>query len=458
MKRIRIPYLLLALCLSLAGCQEGFLDEKPVKSQVVPSSLNDLQALLDNTNIMNRGTSHNLGVVGSDDYFVSTEHWRLISLPEQRNAYRWAKDIFENQPSQDWDNAYQRVLYANTVLEGLEQISPATSAERVQYEQIKGAALFFRAWSFYSLAQLFSKPYDPATAAQDPGIPLRLSADVTAPASRQTVAQTYARIQEDLLLAHSLLPATPLVPQRPGKAAASFLLARLFLQVGDYPQALAQADATLALSAGLLDYNTLNPAARYPFPAKGVGNPEIIFHTWLVGQSILGPTRLQADTVLFRSYADQDLRKQAFFFLNAGIRTFKGSYDGADNLSSSFTTGEMYLTKAECLARLGQPEAALETLNLLLRKRFRTGTFSPLTGANTPEVLARVLQERRKELVLRGVRWEDLRRLNRDPRFAVTLARVLEGTRIELPPGDVRYTWPIPDNVTEAGGMPQNPR
>jgi len=68
------------------------------------------------------------------------------------------------------------------------------------------------------------------------------------------------------------------------------------------------------------------------------------------------------------------------------------------------------------------------------------------------------LKERRKELLFRGLRWTDLRRLNLDPRFAVTLARNVSGQIYSLPPEDPRYAWPIPDDEIQASGIPQNPR
>ena len=60
---------------------------------------------------------------------------------------------------------------------------------------------------------------------------------------------------------------------------------------------------------------------------------------------------------------------------------------------------------------------------------------------------------------MRGLRWTDLRRLNRDPRYAVTLTRSINGTTYMLPPNDARYVYPIPDAVIAANpGMEQNVR
>ncbi|TPE42452.1 RagB/SusD family nutrient uptake outer membrane protein [Pontibacter mangrovi] len=449
------------LCLltlaALPSCEKEFLELKPDKTLVVPTTLEDLQALLDHGAVMNTGTSHALAEFGSDDYYVSTATWQLLPRPEEKNGYIWAKEVYEGQPVNDWDYAYRRILYANTVLEGLEKLQPSP-AQQAAWSQAKGMALFHRGWAFFQLAQLFAKPYDAATAAQDPGIPLRLSADVGAVPTRQSVAETYRQILEDLQAAEALLPEHAIVPQRPGKAAARQVLARTYLQLGDYQQALTSTEGALQLSSTLLDYNTLDTSAAFPFPTQGVGNPEIVFYSNQYALEILFAGRVQVDSVLYQSYDTLDLRRQAFFYYEGDKLTFKGSYEGFYSLSTALTTGELYLTKAECLARLGQPEEALHTLNQLLARRYEAGAFEPLTTDNTPDVLGRILEERRKELLFRGVRWQDLRRLNKDPRFAKTLVRHIDGKRYELPPNDPRYVWPIPDNVVQASGLPQNPR
>ncbi|GAB3832860.1 hypothetical protein GCM10028895_51150 [Pontibacter rugosus] len=100
---------------------------------------------------------------------------------------------------------------------------------------------------------------------------------------------------------------------------------------------------------------------------------------------------------------------------------------------------------------------ALERLNTLLRYRWRTGTFVELTAATPDEALALVLQERRKELLMRGLRWMDIKRLNREG-AGITLRRVLDGRAYVLPPGDPRFALPLPEEVIELSGMTQNPR
>ncbi len=120
---------------------------------------------------------------------------------------------------------------------------------------------------------------------------------------------------------------------------------------------------------------------------------------------------------------------------------------------------EMYLIRAECLARQGNKEAALSDLNALLRKRFKTGTFTDLGAASVLDALTLVLSERRKELPFTGnIRWEDLRRLNKEANFRRTLTRIVSGNTYTLLPNDARYVLPIPQVEIEITGLTQNER
>jgi len=101
-----------------------------------------------------------------------------------------------------------------------------------------------------------------------------------------------------------------------------------------------------------------------------------------------------------------DLRTSVFFFPYNGYYGFKGNYARALYLSfSGIATDEMYLIRAECYAI----REAMDDLNTLLLKRYRTGTYVPLSINNKEDALARILLERRKELLMRGLRWIDIK-------------------------------------------------
>jgi hypothetical protein len=291
------------------------------------------------------------------------------------------------------------------------------------------------------------------------GIPLKLSADIDEPVFRASVAATYDRILNDLHAAAQLLPLTSAYKTRPNRIAAWGLLARVYLGMEEYPLAERYADSVLKYHNTLIDYNTISTTAANPFT---IFNAEVIFHSRGGAASSLTQARAKIDSNLYQSYATNDLRKAAYYKSNGnGSYSFKGSYEGSSTGNSWFNglaTDEIMLIRAECRARAGNTNGALSDLNTLMQKRWKSGMFVPITAANADDALGKILVERRKELVMRYLRWSDLRRLNKDPRYAVTLKRNLNGTIVELKPNDPRYVLLIPEPVIRISGIPQNPR
>src|SRR6185312_12811250 len=95
-------------------------------------------------------------------------------------------------------------------------------------------------------------------------------------------------------------------------------------------------------------------------------------------------------------------------------------------------------------------------LNDLLKKRYNAASFTPITSTDSIKLLIVILNERRKELLFRGIRLTDLKRLNQDVRFADTLTRELNGTVYTLLPNDSRYVALIPKIVIDLSGIEQN--
>lgn len=452
-----------AILLLAAACGSDFLGLKQDRNAAIPATLTDVQAILDNDVIMNNSATGLLGFLGGDEYYVSDQSWLGARNAYERQAYLWADDVHGDLPVRDWDYAYKRILHCNVALDVLATLE-AKPGEENAYRLAKGSALFFRAHEFFSLAQLFCTPY-PVTGQPDAsalGIPLRLEADITAPVVRASLTGTYDRILLDLKTATQLLPVERLVEQRPSKPAAHALLARVYLQMGRYPEALAHADTSLAYRDELIDFNTVDASrvAENLFDGLRHRHPEVYFSTRLPSNTIATPyANLYIDTALLRSYDPDDLRRPVYFQDQPnGNQWFRASYIPIGSWFSGLAVNETLLIKAECHARLGQAAQALVPLNRLLAHRMDAADFTPLALSDLEAVLGRVIAERRKELVLRGLRWGDLRRLNQEPRFATTPVRVINGQRHELPPGSPRYTWPIPEAVIRQSGIAQNPR
>ncbi|WP_343304402.1 RagB/SusD family nutrient uptake outer membrane protein [Chitinophaga niabensis] len=444
----KVIVVLSMLCLS-TSCDKDWLDEKPDKNLTVPETLNDFEAMLDNTAINGR-SALSIGEVASDGHYVLESRWASGFDNNLVNAYTWTK----NRPNiaiVDWNSPYNFIIVSNVILEGAEKIESTASISE-QRNRIIGGALFNRSRQLFELAQVFIPPFNTATASSDIGLPIRTEADITIPTVRSTVKETYDRIIADLLIAKDLLPTTPRYKTRASKPAVFAQLARVYLSMKDYSNAGKYADSCLKIYSTLLDYSKINLNANF----IGVFNDEVIFHSLGSAYNIL-TSSAKIDKSLFDTYAANDLRKKAFFRTeSAGTIIFKGNY--SNNSTSYFfglATDEVYLIRAEALARSGAKEDALKYLNLLLKRRYDM-TFAPVTAVDANDALVKILKERKKELFLRGQRWTDLRRLNTEQQFSEILTRTIGGNTYTLEPNSYKYTFPIPDDVVQLSGIQQN--
>lgn len=426
--------------------------------QVVPREISDYQAILDYQGILNASPSVELGLIGSDEFYLMDGHLTTLSNAYQRNAYIWADEIYEGGEGLDWNRAYQRILYANMALD-VTRLSPSQE-HLADWQNVKGGALFFRAYNYFQLAQLFCKPYDIRYAQVEKGLPLRLDYDVTSKIKRSSLEDTYQLIIADLVEAINHLPTSASTTLRPTRSSAYALLAKTYLQMADYSRALHNVESSFNIGDSLVDFNTLDLNARYLFPQDfGESNPEILFY-WHFYSAALADSRFNADTSLLTLYAENDLRRRGYFHEDVNGRIlFKGSYNGGyGGYFMGLANDELWLIKAECHARLGQIDEAMTSLNHLLTNRYDRDSFVPLSAGTAEDALDIILLERKKELFMRGIRWEDLRRLNKEPSRKVTLRRIIDGKVYELPSDHPKWVWPIPNNEIELSGISQNPR
>lgn len=446
--------LLITLVLALpvlSGCKK-FLDEKSDKQLNTISTLRDLQGLLDRDPVVN-----GLSVAGleasCDNYFMTDAGFGLLT-EAMRNMYTWGPynvyDPYRVTFGYDWSYAYDKVTRANNVLEHIDKVPVQ---DIVMQNDIRGQAYFVRAKAFLEVAWLWALAYDEATANSDLGIPLRLNTNFNEPSVRASVENSYRQIISDFEHSIPLLPVNVIHPVRPSRATAYAFLSRTYLSMRKYEKALLYADSALQLKSSLLNLNTdINVNADIPFPEF---NKEVLYESWM-SNYLLTSSDTFIDSTLYDSYAANDLRKVAYFMSIGNNRfRFKGSYSGG--IFNGPAVDELYLIRAECRARTGNTSGAMNDLNTLLVTRWRTGTYVPFTAADSNEALEIILRERRKELVYRGLRFTDVKRLNKG-NAQIIMRRKVNGVIIELPPNDLRYALAIPEDVIELSGMPQNPR
>lgn len=461
MKYITFPVGLIICGLALlltASCNKAeFLNKKSSTRIITPETLEDFQKLLDGT-AMNAFAS-GLPTLSSDDIEVSASNWASASVV-QRNAYTWEADIYQGESDpHNWYRPYQVVFYANVVLEGLAERG---LDQTVEGRYIRGQALFKRGFAYYDLARNFCKPYDATSAESDLGLPIRLKPGVDEVFHRSSLKETYDQFLSDILEATEQLPSERLVSNlyQPWRGAAYALLSRIYLDMREYDLAQLYVDSCLMLYDRLIDYNTLDQTSITPFP---ITHDELIYNAMTFGMYTFtggfqgSPARISQE--LIQMYDPDDLRLSLFFTLDPqGKRWKTRGYGGQAYPFTGLATDELYLIKAECLARGRQVSSAMEVLNTLRQHRFDNfGPYNELVTTDPDVALQHVLNERRRQLVWRGLRWQDIKRLNMEG-AGITLKRNLDGEQYVLPPNSDRYVFPIPDEEVTSSGITQNIR
>lgn len=101
----------------------------------------------------------------------------------------------ELTPDVAWTVYYHKILMTNIILDQLYTMN-GTDMER---QDLAGEAYFMRAFSYFMLANLYGKPYHPATANEDLCVPLNKEIGLSDKMmKRATNAAVYAQMEEDI--------------------------------------------------------------------------------------------------------------------------------------------------------------------------------------------------------------------------------------------------------------------
>lgn len=437
------------MLLVLTNCRD-FLNEKSDSKLTTIESVADLQALLDNFGFLNTEFASS-GETSADDYFLTDEQYNSLNFEEDKRLYTWMPDNVAKPASlgNNWMSCYRPIYICNAVLYDLD----THSFTGKDAENVRGQALALRASRYLDAVQIWCLAYDPANADETLGLPLRLDPDMNTPSKRATLQQTYEQILSDLSQAAKLLPEKQISRWRISRDVAYGLMSRAYLFMGDYHNALLYAQKALNISNKLMDFSELDPSLEYPIKEL---NDEVLFLGAMTYEYHLIPARIKSD--FYNLYDNEDIRKRIFFKKTAsGEFFFKGYYNNMGGPNTSVTVDELYLIIAESQARNNKISESMSTLNALLITRWDKGTFVPFTANSQSQALEIILRERRKELLIRGLRWADIKRYNRSG-ANITLTRIVNGKIYQLPPNDLRYAIAIPEEIIKLSGIQQNPR
>ncbi|MCL7987086.1 RagB/SusD family nutrient uptake outer membrane protein [Sphingobacterium sp. lm-10] len=455
-KQILHAKVLLVLIITLCSACNSFLEQRADQRLSVPTTVADFQAMLDNFgNINNDYTA--AGEVSAADFYLSDADVGGLGYESDRRLYTWQADFVARPQSSggdEWYNCYYAVNICNLVLQGMEE----QNLSGVQADQVRGHALYVRASRFLDAAQTWCVAYNTSTSQQELGMVLKLDPDPNVPSQRATLEQTYQQIIDDLALSITLLPELQPGKTAPTKTVALAMLARTYLYMGDYSSALDRLNEIDLSSLRLIDFNTLSEAPLYPIPVTTNSSEELLLWSNTLYGGALSISVAKIVPELYDSYTAHDLRKRIYYGANPdGTYFFRGGHTGAMNVTNGISAAEILLMVAECKAQQGDIGGAAEALNQLLVTRYQRANFTPYTFSDRNTALAIIREERRKELVMRALRWPDIKRYNRDG-AGITLERVTDGQRYRLPPNDPRYAIAIPEEVIALSNIQQNPR
>jgi hypothetical protein len=465
-------YTSLFLAVAATGCKKEFLEVAPTTSikaseafispERIAAGLTGLYDLTTNS-----AYTHDMiltaDVKGSDVLIVSGagNYNRFVT------GYQFTQTFSSAEPSNYWTQAYRIIAGCNQFELNI-PTSPLTDAQKTAYLAETRA---LRAEAYFWLVRWYGKPFtvDPEAL----GVPLVLAplSPTDTPPLRAKVKDVYTQIVNDLLFAEANLPTSKTSVYRFTKGAIQGYLARVYLTMGNYPEAskyakLARAGKALSTGAALLTgFN--NPTSEWIYAInvrtddnQGFLNVHSFYDPYDIGYS-----SFRAADNFFNSFAANDIRKQQFLVNGVlGARRGPEGYliNKFDFRSTAATntvlirSSEMYLIEAEAEARIGGAnETAAKAALLAIQARAIPGA---VTSTNTGAALVEeILTERNKELYGEGHKFFDLLRTKTPIVRTATNGHWLA---LNLPVGDNKLVFPLPQselNANPALKPQQNP-
>ena len=119
--------------------------------------------------------------------------------------HRWGTFLNADDFSGVYASYYSALANVNVMIKGFEQIQATAGAQTDSLNTYKADARMMRAYYYHELATRFAKAYNPATAANELGVPLVTEFDLSAKPARANLKAVYDLILGDIAIAKSLL-------------------------------------------------------------------------------------------------------------------------------------------------------------------------------------------------------------------------------------------------------------
>ena len=368
-----------------------------------------------------------------------------------------------------WARAYYVINLSNVFIDGMATSGTAVVGDALSKNYL-GEARFLRAISYYSLLQLYARPFGDGNGSK-PGVPLRLTGNTGSgdyALARSTVAEVYTQILADLNFAEQNLPLTYataiLNTTRAHRNTAIAFKTRVYLSMQKYAEVITEANKIVsaaapftattgvphALQADITNvfkppYTTTESILSMPFAsneAPGTQNQLGYYYGPTALNQGNGEYSLLSTGIISNAGWTATDKRKSFVFVSGG-----------KSWLSKFPTGGLFtdyapvIRYAEVLLNLAEARVrstntvdaqAISLLNAVRGRSDATTVFSAASFATTTALADAILNERRIELLGEGLAGSDLTRLG--------LPLPSKPGVGAIPSSGQQYIWPISSN------------
>jgi hypothetical protein len=463
-----------------ASCGNDWLDLEPstsINSETGIEQLTDIEFTL---NGIYSTMQHAYAYSGRLVYYgdVTGDDMQAVSATKRTGSYYRFNFTKDNGPSTHWSYLYFIIQNCNLILANVDNLT-ITQKEESLRNDYKGQALALRGLALFDLTRIFGYPYLKDNGASL-GVPIvKEQLTVYSKPARNTVAECYAEIINDLSAGINLLSGD-FNKGKINKWAAMTLLSRVYLYKGDNANALQTAENAIA-GAQEKKYALWTNAA-YPTAwgndASSSAPGEVLFEivnltTDSPGNESMGYLSSYSgydDLCITSSFYDlllqdpDDVRLKLLKFDGTKYAyVYKYQPQAGEVIQDAniplIRLSEAYLNAAEAAQKLGNNTKAVQYLDPIVK---RANPANTATGKTLS--LNDVLNERRKELVDEGHRMYDVIRNGLTVhRYDVPNSKISSTKHLSGIPMDFDWTYykivlPIPKSEMDTNpNMQQNP-
>ncbi len=494
MKKIIISFIgILAVSFCFTACEKDYLDTFPTdqvsSAAAVLTTDNALTALngIHRALYIRYGSQGRGGIGPFNMHIDEAGEDHVFNRSNWTHSYRWRPNSEPDNVynTANWGMFYQWMANANVLINGVDN----ATGDQIDKDGIKGQALVYRAFCHFHLVRLWGNRYEAGGGNSQLGVPIKTDNSID-PIARNTVEEVYTQINKDLDDAIVLLNGYV----RNNKShfnvnVAKGLKARVALTQGNWTLA-AQLATEAREGFPLMDEATYANGFRVfsennsefmwasqivEDQSEGFGNYGAFISRNFSSSAIRGNPR-SISNLLYDMISTTDVRKTLWdptgdhLNLPPGVSLLSShkrfpytnqKFIAVSNSDSRvdvplMRAAEMYLIEAEALARNNQDGLAAQALYDMVITRDNAYTLSTNTGQ---ALIDEIMVQRRVELWGEGFRWYDLKRLNLPlDRTGSNQSSTYTNGIMQVPVGDNRWTWPIPQDEIDANPLiEQNP-